>query len=189
MTQSSGGRKSYRNRILLVDDNPGFIGRLQNLFVSNGYLCETALSWKEAVEQVGSLAVDLVICDYRLKGKNGISLIDEAQEERDGVPGLVLCNFGDLKLVLQELQYYPGVRYLTRPFQDDALLAMADTIIRGEKNQKEPVTEKSSSKNYLLDHKTYSHSAMNDLERAFPGITFGCWDGVVDKVKWQSKSK
>ncbi|ELT98334.1 hypothetical protein CAPTEDRAFT_93774, partial [Capitella teleta] len=73
------GLKGYRHRVLLVDDNPGLIGRLQNLFVLKGYLCETALSWREALELISHRAVDLVVCDYRLKGKNGIKLIKEAR--------------------------------------------------------------------------------------------------------------
>jgi hypothetical protein len=39
-------------------------------------------------------------------------------------------------------------------------------------------------RDYILDHKVYSHSAITDLEKVYPGITQGVWDETTDKRKW-----
>ncbi|WP_419835250.1 hypothetical protein [Endozoicomonas atrinae] len=76
---------------------------------------------------------------------------------------------------------------MTRPFKDSALLAIADQLVKSGKGLKDKTVMNSAENNYSLDHKIYKNSAMNDLECNFPGITLGCWDDLVDKVKWQWK--
>ncbi|GAA4652119.1 hypothetical protein GCM10023116_44030 [Kistimonas scapharcae] len=184
MSGANMSSRSYRYRVLLVDENPKPVETLRNLLSSRGYGCEVALTWRDALAQVKRQVFDLVVCGYRLKDKNGVMLIQEMQGIKPGLAGLVLSNFSDMKAVAHDTDQSDAIHFMTRPFQDDKLLKTADDVIRASRKQKTAKTERSAS-DYILDHKVYSHSAISDLERVYPGITQGVWDEAIDKVKWR----
>ncbi|WP_419835251.1 response regulator [Endozoicomonas atrinae] len=93
------GQRSYYHRVLLVVNEQAAGEQLKKLLTSKGYMCEIALSWVGACEKIAKELIDLIVCDYRLKEKNGIELISEApkiKKDSTVIQGLVLCNFSDL---------------------------------------------------------------------------------------------
>lgn len=184
MSGANMSSRSYRYRVLLVDENSKPVETLRNLLSSRGYGCEVALTWRDALAQVKRQVFDLVVSGYRLKDKNGVMLIQEMQGIKPGLAGLVLSSFSDMKAVAHDTHQSDAIHFMTRPYQDDKFLKTAEDIIRTAKKKKTAEPEK-SDKGYILDHKVYSHSAISDLERVYPGITQGVWDEAIDKVKWR----
>ena len=184
MSGANMSSRSFRYRVLLVDDNPKPVETLRNLLSSRGYGCEVALTWRDALAQVKRQVFDLVVSGYRLKDKNGVMLIQEMQGIKPGLAGLVLSNFSDMKAVAHDTHQSDCIQFMTRPFQDEKLLKTAEDVIRTSRKQKMAKLEKSDN-DYILDHKVYSHSAISDLERVYPGITQGVWDESIDKIKWR----
>ena len=184
MSGANMSSRNYRYRVLLVDENPKPVETLRNLLSTRGYGCEVALTWRDALAQVKRQVFDLVVSGYRLKDKNGVMLIQEMQGIKPGLAGLVLSSFSDMKAVAHDTHQSDAIHFMTRPYQDDKFLKTAEDVIRTAKKKKTAASEK-SDKDYILDHKVYSHSAISDLERVYPGITQGIWDEAIDKVKWR----
>ena len=55
-----------RERILVIDDDPGFSEVVQLLLAGEGYRTETAGTVREGMRAVHAVAVDLVITDLKL---------------------------------------------------------------------------------------------------------------------------
>lgn len=181
-------RSGYRNRVLLVDDDRKKMAEaLQMLLSSQGYLCETVDDGKEALQKIKRQVFDLVVCAYRCEDKDGVTLIQAMQAEKPQLAGLILSSFSDIRKVADDTQNVNGIAYLTRPCQDDKLLKMVETVLKNCKKGKLQASSEEEDRGYILDHKVYSHSAITDLEKVYPGITQGIWDEATDKRKWQPK--
>lgn len=167
-----------QHRVLLVDDdNKKTVKGLQTLLSSQGYGCEIVSAWKEALLKIKRRTFDLVICAYRLEGKNGVMLLQKMLSVNPKLVGLILSSFSDIRVVSHDTHNIDAISYLVRPCRDDKLLhAVEEVISCGKKHQLRKASEKRSD-DYSLDHKVYRQSAMNDLERIYPGITQGVWDG------------
>lgn len=178
--------RSYRYRVLLVDENPRLADELRDLLSSQGYGCEVAMTWQDALKQVRQQVFDLVISDCHLQDKDGVTLIQEMQKIKPGLAGLVLTGFRDMKTVMQDIRHLDAVQFVIRPYQNDKFLKAVEDVINSAGKEKTTKSE-TADKGYLLDHKVYSHSAISDLERVYPGITQGVWDDGVDRDKWRRR--
>ncbi len=62
-------------KILVVDDEADICDALQMALKFHGFTVETVKSGEEAVEAVRKGVFDLVVCDYRMPGMNGIETL------------------------------------------------------------------------------------------------------------------
>ena len=67
-----------RERILVIDDDPGFSEVVQMLLTGEGYRAETAGTVRDGLRAVHAAAVDLVITDLKLPYATGLDAIDYA---------------------------------------------------------------------------------------------------------------
>lgn len=77
-------------RVLIVDDEKELLFPLQFVLKSDSIDVLTAGSASEALELMASHTVDLVVTDYRMPGKNGLELLEEARNLRTSVPPFIL---------------------------------------------------------------------------------------------------
>ncbi|MCK5893205.1 MAG: response regulator [Endozoicomonadaceae bacterium] len=169
---------SHQHSVLLVEDErKKTVTKLQTLLSSQGYSCEIVSDWQEALQKVKRRNFDLVVCAYRLKGKNGVMLFQEMLSEKPRQVGLIVSNFSDVRVVSDDTRNMDGIGYLVSPCQDAKLLHMVKKMISHGKMRSINETSEKRGDAYNLDDKVYSQSAMNDLDRVYPGITQGAWGG------------
>lgn len=70
--------RESRNRILIVDDEPGLLFSLTAFLEDEGYEVEGTSSGEEALHALNSSKFDAVIIDIRLPGKDGNEVMLEA---------------------------------------------------------------------------------------------------------------
>ncbi|HAO80675.1 MAG TPA: hypothetical protein DCQ92_17225, partial [Verrucomicrobia subdivision 3 bacterium] len=63
--------RATRKHILLVDDDAGVRGSLQDVLVEEGYLVIPANDGQQALELIASSSIDLVLLDLNMPRKNG----------------------------------------------------------------------------------------------------------------------
>ncbi|OGW77999.1 MAG: hypothetical protein A2Z83_02885 [Omnitrophica bacterium GWA2_52_8] len=108
-------------KILIIDDEEILIKTLLRLFEKNGYEAAAAMSGDEALrlaEENGPF--DLVVCDMRMPGYNGVELIKRMEEVYSArykcrVPVIFLTGFADETLEAQAQLLNP-VAYMYKPF-------------------------------------------------------------------------
>lgn len=112
--------------VLLVEDDPAVIDATGMLFESAGVRMGTATDGPGALRQVSEGFVpDLLVCDYRLPGMNGIEVIRAVREMlHRPVPAVVMT--GDTSAREIQTAGLPDCHVLHKPVDTDRLLSMVE---------------------------------------------------------------
>lgn len=84
-------------RILMVDDDPGFLLASGALLEAEGHEVVKAESAAEATDILGTMTPDLILLDVLMPGKDGFKFSDElADDDRlSGVPVVLVTSIAD----------------------------------------------------------------------------------------------
>ncbi len=87
---------SMSSTVLLVDDEELVRGGTTDMLADIGYAVIPAASGVEAVRYLSdlTLAIDILVTDYRMQGINGADLAAEAARLRPGMPVLLVTGYG-----------------------------------------------------------------------------------------------
>ena len=123
-------------KICLVEDEPFIIEALKYLFEAQGWTVDVISDGAKAVDEVTALQPDILILDYMLPNKSGLNIAKEIRGNTtlDEMPILMLTAKGQAKdktnAQLAGIQHY-----MTKPFSNDALLQMVNTLMDGDVQQ------------------------------------------------------
>src|SRR5438552_18005953 len=73
------GGETQRDRILLVDDEPGILITTQAILEADGYEVETANSGQAALQMLENTNYDLLVLDLRMEDMDGLELLEQTQ--------------------------------------------------------------------------------------------------------------
>jgi two-component system, OmpR family, response regulator len=115
--------------VLVVEDDPALQRMILNYFGENNIRTLVANNRQEMVDQLGDIAVNLVILDLRLGSEDGLDLLREVRLSSD-VPVIIITGHrrDDIdRVVGLELG---ADDYLTKPFNLRELLARVRAVLR-----------------------------------------------------------
>lgn len=113
-------------RILVVEDHDDTRLVLRRLLIRRSHQVEVAANGEEAMELVGQLPFDLVLCDIGLPDLDGYTLLRQIHQLRPGLPAVAMTGYGMESD--QELSAQAGfLAHLTKPVS----LAALDDTLRG----------------------------------------------------------
>lgn len=112
-----------RARLLLVDDEPSIVDAGTLMLEAEGYVVASASDSKRAMRLLAKGFVpDLLICDYRLPGMNGIELVGRVRSYlTHSLPVLIMT--GDTTLSEAQVKDLAHSEWLRKPFEPEELLA------------------------------------------------------------------
>src|SRR6516225_3917693 len=100
-------------RILVVDDDPGFCKLLATILSEAGYAVETAAFVVEALRAGERAHFNLVLTDLRLPDGEGLDILRK-WHEREDTPFVVITAFGTISSAVEAMK--AGAQdYLTKP--------------------------------------------------------------------------
>lgn len=112
--------------VLVVDDDPVSRMMLAHVIGQAGHGVVETDSVPAALEQLGAVAIDLVISDFMMPGANGLDLL-EAMTDRT-IPFVLLT--GVMEADQFDDERVAGVdAYLTKPFASTELRALLDRLL------------------------------------------------------------
>lgn len=120
--------------LLIADDDAELLELLIDIFPKNKFKIVTAKDGTEAVFKSKNQSFDVVISDIKMPKKNGISVVQEIQNNIS----LNTKKTVDTKFILisasiddyeHELQSLPGVKLVRKPFSPNQLLILVDEIL------------------------------------------------------------
>jgi len=126
--------------ILLVDDEQRMLDLLTLYLEPRGYRCIKQTSALNSLVYLGSHSVDLVILDIMMPEMDGWTLCAEIRKEWD-VPIIMLTARTDKSDVVKGL----GIGaddYISKPFDEEELLARIEAVLRRSKAQSNLLTFK-----------------------------------------------
>ncbi len=111
---------SKKSRVLVVDDEEHYRSALERILSRVGHEVFSARDASEAIATVAAQPVDLVLCDYRMPGINGLEVIRQIHELAPDLPCIVITGYGTPETSIEALR--AGAHwYLEKPFEHEQL--------------------------------------------------------------------
>ncbi len=108
-------------RILIVDDDEALRDSLGMFLAAEGYEVGLAAHAGEALDQLEGAPVDLVLCDLRMPGTDGLELLPQLLRKLPGITVLMMSAYGSADLAIEAMQR-GAYDYLAKPFQPSEVL-------------------------------------------------------------------
>ncbi len=116
-------------RILLVEDEQRLAESLQKILEKNQYHVDLAFDGDDGLAYALSDAYDLIILDWMLPNISGIEILQQIRQNKLLTPVLLLTakNLSSDKVSALD---YGADDYMTKPFDQEELLARARALLR-----------------------------------------------------------
>ncbi|MEM7412964.1 MAG: sigma-54 dependent transcriptional regulator [Myxococcota bacterium] len=113
-----------RGRLLIIDDDEALRESLQLVLAAEGYEVSCAPHAEAALEAIEEAAFDIVLCDLRMPGMDGMELLPLLARRLPESTLVMMSAYGTEELALEAMQR-GAYDYLAKPFQpSEALLTL-----------------------------------------------------------------
>jgi CheY-like chemotaxis protein len=75
-----------RNRVLVVDDEPGMLRMLKAVLAQYGFVTEEACSGDDALKLLSKRSFDVIVSDINMPGLDGLDFVREVRERDFRLP-------------------------------------------------------------------------------------------------------
>ena len=104
----------------MVDDEELYRRALERILVRVGHQVSTARDAGEALALVSSQPIDLMLCDVKMPGINGLELVRQVHELEPDLPCIVITGYGSAEHSVEALRA-GAFWYLEKPFEQGNL--------------------------------------------------------------------
>ena len=108
-------------RILVVDDDEALRESLELLLSAEGYVAIGASSAEDALERLDGEHIDLVLCDLRMPGMDGMELLPQLIRRLPDATVIMMSAYGTDDLAIEAMSR-GAYDYLAKPFQPGEVL-------------------------------------------------------------------
>jgi DNA-binding NtrC family response regulator len=123
-------------KILIVDDEPDMLKLLKMILTEKTpYEIVTTNNPFEAIEIVNQGRLDIIICDLKMPGLDGISLLKAVKNIED-IPVIIITAFGTIESAEEAMQH-GAFDFITKPFKKEQILFTIDKALKWLKLQRE----------------------------------------------------
>jgi two-component system response regulator AtoC len=109
------------DRILIVDDDDALRESLQLVLAADGYDVGVAQDGPAALLQVEASPIDVILCDLRMPGVDGLELIPQLLHRAPGSTVILMSAYGTAELAIEAMQL-GAYDYLAKPFEPSEVL-------------------------------------------------------------------
>ena len=108
------GPKSKAQRLLLIDDEEGYVTILAKRLAKRNFLVKTALSGVEAIRILRSESFDLAVLDLKMEDMDGIEVLKVFKAMEPEMPVIILTGHGS-ETAAREGMEFGAFDYLVKP--------------------------------------------------------------------------
>jgi two-component system response regulator AtoC len=108
-------------RVLIADDDDALRESLELVLSAEGYEVVSARDGAAAMALLEAQPVDVVLCDLRMPGMDGLELLPQLVRRLPGVPVLLMSAYGSADLAVEAMRR-GAYDYLAKPFQPSEVL-------------------------------------------------------------------
>ncbi|MGD9174350.1 MAG: response regulator, partial [Desulfobacterales bacterium] len=141
-------------KILVVDDDPSILKVIRMRLEAQGYRVTTAIEAEKALALAAEYTFDAALLDLKLKGENGIRLMQDLHQIHPEMPVIILTAYGTIKSAVAAIKK-GAYSYLTKPFDHEELLLQTrnglerSRLTKEVKNLKKIVKERYGFENII----------------------------------------
>jgi DNA-binding NtrC family response regulator len=116
----------FMESILITDDDSGCRDTIKMTLEREGYIVESAVGVDDALSAIRRRSFDLIVCDFRMRGKTGLELLAELQEHGPQIPVLMVSAYADA-VTEATFNRLGAAGLLKKPFRRQDLI---DSVVR-----------------------------------------------------------
>jgi DNA-binding response OmpR family regulator len=120
MEPATPNRRGGLARILVIDDDPAFVGTLTQFLVEDGYEALAALNGGDGLMLFELEHPDLILLDLRMPGIGGHDVLRRVLMVRPDMPVIIVSGLGDAEGARQMLRR-GAIDYLPKPVDLEVL--------------------------------------------------------------------
>ncbi len=150
----------FNKTVLVVDDDRMFLDSLEQFLLQRGYYCKSARDADSALKIIRGAAIDVVVADVVMPGKDGIQLMNEAKSVLPDMDFIIMTGHsGEHSYV--EIINAGASDYLVKPFEMLELVARIERIER----EKKLVKELQNTNKRLMETVSQVNRMMNEVRQ------------------------
>ncbi len=115
------------SRVLIIDDEQKITRILKNAIASEGYDVETCTGAEEALPLIEKGNIDIILCDLRLGGMDGLELLRRSGEISPGTDFVMMTAYASARTAVEAMRL-GAYEYLIKPFQIDEVTLLLRRI-------------------------------------------------------------
>ncbi len=115
--------------LLIVDDEPNVVRSVSRSLRSRPFAIHTAHNGAEALEVMKQVSIDLVLCDSRMPGMDGPTLLGEIGQQWPGVMRILFTGFDDNAQTIKAINEGRIFRYISKPWDEQVLIEAIDQAL------------------------------------------------------------
>ncbi|HEY6244036.1 MAG TPA: sigma-54 dependent transcriptional regulator [Pyrinomonadaceae bacterium] len=139
-----------RNKILVVDDEPGVRFGIRDFLEQQGYEIEEAQSCEDAQNLFRTSRPDIVIADYMMPDGTALDLLPRLKEIDPDTPLLVLTAHGSIDLAVRAIKE-GAEQFLTKPLELPALQVILQRLLQKQRNHHKQLASKTRQVRQAVD--------------------------------------
>ena len=112
--------RPMQSRVLIVDDDRDVRETLKVLLAGDGHECELAADAAAALRSVAGQPFDVVVCDIRMEGMDGLELLDRVKQSHPGLPFILVTGAGGVPQAIDAIKR-GAFQYMVKPCDWDEL--------------------------------------------------------------------
>jgi DNA-binding NtrC family response regulator len=122
--------------VLLVEDEAAQRQLIAEILGREGHQIREAGTVDEALQAIAQMVPDLILCDWRMPGRDGGELLDEVRERAFGCAFIVMTAYGSIAHAVDAVRRGAD-DYLGKPFEREALLLAVQRVLRTRRLERE----------------------------------------------------
>lgn len=148
-----------KHTLLVIDDEKTQRETLAGFLKKKGYIIEQADSGIAGLEIVTKNAIDLILTDFKMPGKDGLAVLKEAKQINPEIDVIVMTAYGSVESATEAMKA-GAVDYLTKPVDLDHL----ELIVAKALDRKLLVSENRELKQQLEEKFRFAEIISNSPE-------------------------
>ena len=125
-----------KNKIIVIDDEPGMREFLEIMLQKDGYIVETASDGPEALDKIDASLFDLAITDIQMPVMNGIEVLKKINEKSPDTTVIMITAYASHETAIEAMKL-GAYDYITKPFKIDEIKLVIKKALDKKKLERE----------------------------------------------------
>lgn len=118
-------------KILIIDDDESIRNTLELYLRESGYNILLAENGAEGLKMLEQYSADVIICDVKMPGMNGIEVLQKVKEFDNHIPVIIITAFEDMNTTIKAMQN-GAYDYLTKPIDSSRFSVVVKRAIESK---------------------------------------------------------